>query len=215
MVPTISDAPIGVRTTACSTGAAAVTVTTAVSASVPACCTAITRYVPTVASAVNRPSDAIVPPEAAYNTAGECVPPSLHVPATMNCCDPPAITDAVEGVMLSDCSVAALTVRVDWPETEPLIARIIAEPAFLGEARPADDTVAIVVSLETQLIDPPAIVVPAASFKVAENDNVSSTITLAEPGFTVTDATMGAGAASATRIGIRPDRPSLVATISA
>ena len=74
-----------------SVGAGTGIVTTLVSARVPPCCTAITRYVPAALPAVYQPVLVTVPPVAAYVTATLVVELSLIRPTALNCCVfPPA-----------------------------------------------------------------------------------------------------------------------------
>src|SRR5207253_2111344 len=65
-----------------------------------------------------------------------CVEPSVYVPVAVNCCVVPAAMDGLVGVTARETSVAAVTVNVDEPDTEPNVALIVVVPAATPEARP-------------------------------------------------------------------------------
>ncbi len=65
-----------------------------------------------------------------------CVLPSVYVPMAVNCSGIPATTEGNPGVTAIEFSVAAVTVRVVEPETEPEVAEISEVPSFSVEAMP-------------------------------------------------------------------------------
>jgi hypothetical protein len=65
-----------------------------------------------------------------------CVPPSLKLPATVNCCFVPNATDAVGGLTISETMVAVLTVSVVEPVNDPYWARMVVVPLRFARAIP-------------------------------------------------------------------------------
>jgi hypothetical protein len=106
LAPLANDSVAGVNESDVSVPAGAVTVTTAVSRSVPPECATITRYVPPVVGAVYRPVEVIIPPVAEYVTGGNVVAPVLQFAVAANCCVAPAFTVAVFGLIVSVVSWA-------------------------------------------------------------------------------------------------------------
>jgi hypothetical protein len=79
------------------------------------------------------------------------------LPVAMNCWLRPMGMLGVAGVTLIDCRVAAVTVSVVLPETEPSVAVIVLLPAATALARPFEPaallTVATLVLEEDQVAD--------------------------------------------------------------
>ena len=56
------------------------------------------------------------------------VDPSLNVPVAVNCCDPPALIEALAGLMVIDTKVALVTVSEAVPTWPAKTAEIVAVP---------------------------------------------------------------------------------------
>ena len=82
-------------------GAGTVTVTAAVSDSLPSVLAATTRKAPAVFPAVYNPCGVMVPPVAEKAADADCVLPSLIMPVTENCCVPPAWIETDAGAINS------------------------------------------------------------------------------------------------------------------
>ena len=65
-----------------------------------------------------------------------CVPPLPNVPVAVNCLSVPSAIDELAGVRAIETSVAALTVKVVDPLTEPEVAVIVVDPCPTLVARP-------------------------------------------------------------------------------
>lgn len=116
-----------------------------------------------------------------------------------HCCDPPRHF------------VIVMFEVSDFPS---LVAVTTAVPSFTPVTTPVDDTVALLVSLDTQVTTRPVSIWPFASRSVAVSATVFPFLTDADDGVTVTVAT-GSGAAATTVMLDVPDFPSLVAVIVA
>ncbi|GAO03348.1 hypothetical protein PSR1_02232 [Anaeromyxobacter sp. PSR-1] len=73
----------------------------------------------------------------------------------MNCCVPPAATDAPIGVTAMDERVGAVTLSVAVPVTPDWVAEMVAVPGERAEASPPAATVAMEVFDEVQVAWPP------------------------------------------------------------
>jgi len=83
-----------------------------------------------------------------------CVELSEYVPVAVNCCVLPATTDGFAGVTAMDTSVAAVTVKLVFPDTLPLVALIVVDPIPAPVATPALLIVATVVVSELHVTLP-------------------------------------------------------------
>jgi len=92
-----------------------------------------------------------------------------------------------------------------------LVAVIVAEPFNTPVTTPVDETVAMLVLLDDQVITRPVSTLPAASFVTTESETVAPSLMLADAGETVTEFTGGRVTVSADV----PLFPSLVAVIVA
>ena len=87
----------------------------------------------------------------------------------------------------------AVTVRVPVSVTPPLVALIVLDPAAMAVASPLPFTVATARLLDVHAIGSPVRTLPDKSLSVAVNWDVPPTVTLAEGGLTVTEATATEG----------------------
>ena len=87
-------------------------VMTAVSASVPPCCTAIARNVPVPVPAVKRPPLVMLPPVADQFTVMLDVLPLLIRPTAVNCCVAPVLRFAEAGEISTAVRVGAVALMV-------------------------------------------------------------------------------------------------------
>jgi hypothetical protein len=79
-----------------------------------------------------------------------CVEPSLKFPVTVSCCVSPDGTLGFAGVIVSETSTGAETVKVAEPETAPYVAVIVDVPCPDVFTSPAGDTLATAVFDEDQ-----------------------------------------------------------------
>ncbi len=96
--------------------------------------------------------------------------PSVKVPVAENCWVLPAGMEALAGATVMETSVAAVTVRVTEPMTEPDAAEMVVAPGVLPEARPLVLMAATLGADELQLTDAVmACVLPSVKVPVAVN----------------------------------------------
>src|SRR6266550_3278171 len=126
-----------------------------------------------------------------------------------SCAVPPTNTLAEAGLIVTEATGTFATVTVAVPFCPSLVAVIVAVPAATAVTRPLADTVATPGTLLAHVTTRPISAEPFASSGVAVSWTVCPTGTLAEAGFTATDAT---GAETAVTITIAvPLLASLVA----
>src|SRR5206468_1171691 len=118
---------------------------------------------------------------------------------------------AVAGLTVTEATGTIVTVIAAVPFLPSLVAVIVAEPAATPVTRPVVLTLAIAVLLLAHVTTRPLKILPAASFVTAASCWVPPTLTLADAGLTVTEAT----GTSVTVIAAVPLLPSLVAVIVA
>ena len=75
------------------------------------------------------------------------------MPVAVSCRVAPTATDGLAGVTAMDCSVAAVTVSVVFPEMLPEVAVMTDVPTATPEARPLATTVATEVVPEVQVTE--------------------------------------------------------------
>jgi hypothetical protein len=122
------------------TRVAAVTVNTVEPVTVPEL--ALTVDVP-VPALVARPLASMLAVEVVFDDHAtvpvrSCMLPSVNVPVAVNCCIVPSAIDGSAGVTAIDASMAAVTVNVVVPVTEPEVAVIFAEPLLKLVAKPGE-----------------------------------------------------------------------------
>ena len=102
-----------------------------------------------------------------------------------------SVTPVTDRSLTVPSGSGALTASVALPLTLPLVAVIVVEPALIPLATPLSDTGATPVFLDVHVTAWPVRTAPVASLSVVVNAYVPPTVTLAEAGATVTDATVG------------------------
>src|ERR1041384_3775229 len=137
--------------------------------------------------------------------------PAESFVTTDSCCVLPTLMLADAGLTVTVATGTGVTVVAAVPLLPALVAVIVAEPTATAVTRPLLFTVAIAVLLLDQVTTRPVSVLPAASFVTADSCWVVPTLTLADAGLTVTDAT----GTSVTVMAAVPLLPSLVAVIVA
>jgi hypothetical protein len=103
-----------------------------------------------------------------------CVLESLKVPVALNGCFVPGAIVLLEGVTVIDVTVAFVTVRVAFVETDPNVAVIVVEPGSMPLATPFPEPIVAVEGAEelhatkfVRLRVPPSLKVPVAiNFKL-------------------------------------------------
>src|SRR5712691_5058473 len=118
---------------------------------------------------------------------------------------------AVAGLTVTEATGTLVTVMADVPLFPSLVAVIVAEPAATPVTTPLAEAVATAALLVAQVTVRPLRAVPFASFGVAVNWVVAPSVTLADAGLTVTEAT---GTFVTVMVDV-PLCPSLVAVIVA
>ena len=77
----------------------------------------------------------------------------LNVPVALNCCVSPGPIDGLAGVTAIEVKVAAVTVNVVDPVTDPEVALMVVVPAATLEARPELLMLATLVAEEFQVTE--------------------------------------------------------------
>jgi hypothetical protein len=161
--------------------------------------TAVASPVPdTVAAAVLLDAHVIVRPVSVF--------PDASFSVAVNCCVPPACSDADAGDSVT-VATGACTVMLDVPVFPSLVAVMVAVPAATAVTRPELDVVATLLLLVDHVTVRPVSTFPDASLSVTESCCVFPTARLADVGLTVTVAT----GACVTVIEAESFSPSLVA----